>query len=146
MKAEWENYGDVDFMKYGGCLIKKTRHPNCYHVLSLTPDIYDYKGKYKNPMIVALCFVDVAAWKEDYPVVNKYSGYEHDYVPKTEEEQMSYCVDLINYYGIQEFEPDFPEETGCGCYALNYMEKWIVGKTIAQRFMKECRVPYKYRH
>ena len=57
---------------------------------------------------------------------------------------MNYCVDLINYYGIENFEPDFPSETGCGCYGFIW-DKIIVGKTIAQKFLKECGVPVEFR-
>ena len=57
---------------------------------------------------------------------------------------MYYSVDLISYYGIQEFEPEFPEETGCGPYGFT-LDKVIVGKTIAQRFLKEHDVPAKFR-
>ena len=59
---------------------------------------------------------------------------------------MSYCVDVINYYGLREFDPKFPEETGCGPYALEDASKWIVGRTIVKRFLKENDIPYEYRH
>lgn len=58
---------------------------------------------------------------------------------------MSYCVDLINYFGIEEFYPEFPEETGCGPYALGTAQQWIVGRQIAKRFLKEHDVPYGLR-
>lgn len=132
---EWKNYGDINFMEYGGCLIKKDDYPDCFHVLSLTTKIYDYKGKYKKPMIVAKCYIDLPDWISTD--VNSFAGYPKEYKPQTTDEKMSYCVDLIDYYGIHEFDPVFPEETGCGPYALGTIDKWIVGKTIAQRFMKE---------
>ena len=53
---------------------------------------------------------------------------------------------MINYYGIQNFDPEFPEETGCGPYALGDVSKWIVGKTIVKRFLKEHNIPYEFRH
>lgn len=146
---EWQNYGDINFIEHGGCLIKEDEHENCFHVLSLTTHIPDYKGKYKNPMIVAKCFIDLSDYlkpeDEDRKLFNICVGFDEDYIPQTLDEEMNYCVDLINYYGVQEFDPDFPEETGCGCYALGTVDKWIVGKTIVQRFMKECDVPVKFR-
>lgn len=147
---EWHNYGDINFIEHGGCLVKEDEYKDCFHVLSLTTYIPDYEGKYKNPMIVAKCFIDLSDWSipedEGRKEVNKWAGYDEDYIPYSLDEKMSYCVDLINYYGIQEFDPDFPKETGCGCYALGNVNQWIVGKTIAQRFMKEYGVPYEFRH
>lgn len=144
---KWKNFGDINFMEYGGCLVKEDDYPDCFHILSLTTNIYDYKGKYRKPVIVAKCYIDLSAWLENEEIkeVNKFAGYEEKYKPQTLEEKMSYCEDLIDYYGIQEFDPDFPAETGCGCYAHGTINKWIVGKTIAKRFMKEYGVPYEYR-
>lgn len=146
---EWQNYGDMNFMEHGGCLVKEDEHENCFHVLSLTTSIPDYKGKYKRPMIAAKCFVDLTDWlkpeDKDRKSFNEHCGFDEDYIPQTLDEKMSYCVDLINYYGIQEFDPDFPEETGCSCYGFTW-GKIIVGKTIAQRFLQECGVPYEFRH
>lgn len=145
----WQNYGDVNFIEYGGCLVAEDQYPECFHIMYLTTDIYDYHGKYKKPMIVAKCFIDLSDWlkpeDEDRKTINRFAGYDEDYIPQTLEEKMNYCVDLINYYGIQEFDPDFPKETGCGCYALGSVSQWIVGKTIAQRFMKEYGVSRELR-
>lgn len=144
---EWKNFGDVNFIEYGGCLVKADSHPNCYHVLTLITEIPDYVGKYKKPMIVARCFIDLDCWLDNQTLfeINQFTGASCDYIPKTEEELILYCTDLINYYGIREFDPDFPKETGCGCYALGNINKWIVGKQIAQKFMKECEVPKEFR-
>ena len=38
----WQNYGDVNFIEYGGCLVAEDQHPECFHIMSLTTDIYDY--------------------------------------------------------------------------------------------------------
>lgn len=133
---EWRNFGDVNFMEHGGCLVKKDGHSDSFHVISLTTEIYDYKGKYKKPMIVARCYIgNLSDWvSED---VNDFVGYSKNYKPQTLDEKMSYCVNLITYYGIHEFDPIFPEETGCGPYALGTVDKWIVGKMIAERFIKQ---------
>lgn len=144
---EWHNYGDINFIEYGGCLVRETDYEDCFDVIWLSTELPDYKVKYKIPMIVVKCFIDLSCWLDNKTLfeINEFTGSPIDYIPQTLDEKMSYCVDLINYYGIQEFDPDFPEETGCGCYALGTIDKWIVGKTIAQRFMKECGVPVKYR-
>ena len=146
---QWQNFGDINFIDYGGCLVKATPFRDSFKVLSLTTEVYDYDGKYKKPMIVAYCFIDMSDWlkpeDEGRKKVNQYAGYDEGYIPQTQEEKMSYCVDLINYYGVQEFDPEFPKETGCGCYALGTVSQWIVGKTIAQRFMKEHGVPRELR-
>lgn len=149
MKKEWKNYGDVNFMEYGGCLVKEfPNYPNAFYVMSLTTEVY-CECKYKKPMIVARCFIDLEDWlnpnDDQRKEVNKNAGYKEDYIPYTLDEKMSYCVDLINHLGIHEFDPVFPEETGCGPYGLGTLPQWIVGKTIAQRFMKEYGVPYQFR-
>ena len=145
----WINYGDINFIEHGGFLVKEDDYKDCFHVIFLQTHIdYDYKGDYKIPMIVAKCYIDLSCWledKEDREKVNHFVGNDKDFIPQTLEEKMSYCVDLINYYGIQEFDPDFPKETGCGCYAIGTVKDWIVGKTIVQRFLKEYDVPLRYR-
>ncbi|WP_346961313.1 hypothetical protein [Clostridium sp.] len=144
MKYEWQNYGDINFIGYGGCLVRKTEHEDCFEVMSLTTEICDYDGEYEKPMIVARCYIDLSCWEDSFKKVNYNVGYDKNYTPKTEEQKMSYCVDLINYYGIQEFDPDFPEETGCGCYALGSLPQWIIGKAIAQKFMRNYEVPEEF--
>ena len=37
---EWKNYGDINFMAYGGCLIKEDDYPDWYY-------LNVEKGKYK---------------------------------------------------------------------------------------------------
>lgn len=146
---EWQNYGDINFLEYGGCLVREDRK-NCFEVIWLNTDItdYDYKGKYKKPMMIARCYIDLDCWlrinNDEKKSFNKCCGYKEDYVPYSLNEKMFYCTDLIGYYGIQEFEPDFPEETGCGPYGFTY-DKIIVGKTIVQRFLKENGVPVEWR-
>lgn len=140
----WENFGDINFLEYGGCLVRKDTKEDTYEIISLTTDICDYKGKYKNPCVVARCYVaDINDWIS--AEINSFAGYDENYRPETEDQKMSYCVDIINYYGIHEFDPEFPEETGCGPYAIGTIEQWIVGRQIAKRFLKEHNVPYGLR-
>ena len=143
---EWHNYGDINFIEYGGCLVRETDREDCFHVIWLATEIPDYNGKYKYPMIVARCYVDVSCWMDGKSLydINIFVGNPVSYIPQTTEEKMQYAVDLISYYAIQEFEPDFPSETGCGPYGFIW-DKIIVGKTIAQKFLKENDVPYKWR-
>ena len=141
----WVNLGDVNFLEYGGCLTRKGIREDAYEVISLTTGICDYEGKYKNPCIVARCYIaDINDWI--FAEINSCAGYDKDFRPETEDQKMSYCVDIINYYGIHEFDPVFPKETGCGPYALGTIKQWVVGKTIVKRFLKENDVPYEFRH
>ena len=145
---EWHNFGDVNFLEYGGCLVRETDREDCFYVIWLNADVYDYKGKYKAPMIIAKCFVDLSDWLKpedsDRKEINKFFGYKEDYIPTTLHQKMMYCTDLISYYGIENYEPDFPSETGCSHYGFIW-DKIIVGKTITQKFLKENGVPYKWR-
>lgn len=147
MSQEWKNYGDENFITYGGNLVKADEYPNCFHVLVLNTEIFDYAGDYEEPVIVAMCYIDVSDWLDDdkRKSVNSFVGNSKDFIPNTMEEQMSYCVDLISYYGLHEFSPVFPEVTGCGPYALGTIDKWIVSKEIARNFMKEQGIPEDYR-
>lgn len=146
---EWHNYGDLNFLEHGGCLVKEDEYKDCFHVLMLTTYLPDYRGRLKYPMVVAKCFVDLSNYlkpdDEGRKEVNKFYNFDEDYIPQSLDEKMLFCVDLINHYGFHEFDPEFPEETGCGPYGFTW-DKIIVGKTIAQKFMKECGIPYKYRH
>ncbi len=146
---EWENYGDKNFLEYGGCLISEADSENCFHVIFLETEIFDYVGKYKKPMIVAKCYVDLSDYlnptNKTRKQVNTNAGYGKDYIPQTEEEKKFYCVELINYMGFHEFEPNFPEETGCNHYSLGTIGDWIVGKQIVKKFLKGYNVPTEYR-
>ena len=143
---EWYNYGDVNFLEYGGYLVREMDRENCFNVIFLATEIADHKKRYKHPMIVAKCYVDVSSWLDSETLhnVNDYVGNPTDFIPQTTEDKMRYATDLITYYGIAEFDPYFPEETGCGPYGFTW-DKIIVGKTIVQRFLKENSVPYKWR-
>ena len=143
---EWYNYGDVNFMEYGGCLVREAEFKDCFEVIWLITEVVGYKKRYKYPMIVAKCYVDISSWLDNETLhnVNDYVGNPSDFIPKTLEDKMRYVTDLIAYYGIAEFEPNFPEETGCSCYGFTW-NRIIVGKTIAQRFMKEHGVAAKFR-
>ena len=146
MRKEWHNFGDVNFLEYGGCLVRETDREDCFNVIWLATEIPGCKSKYKNPMMVAKCYVDVSSWldNETLHAINTFTGNPSDFIPKTLEEKMWYAVDLIGYYGIAEFEPDFPIETNCSCYGFTW-DKIIVGKTIAQKFLKENGVSVKWR-
>ena len=143
---KWQNYGDINFLEYGGCLVRETDREDCFNVIWLATEIADYKKRYNYPMMVAKCYVDLSSWldNETLHAINTFTGNPSDFIPKTLEEKMWYAVDLIGYYGIAEFEPDFPIETNCSCYGFTW-DRIIVGKTIAQRFLKENGVPYKWR-
>lgn len=143
---EWHNFGDVNFLEYGGCLVRETDREDCFNVIWLATEIPGCKSKYKNPMMVAKCYVDVSSWLDNKTlhIINTFTGNPSDFIPKTLEEKMWYAVDLIGYYGIENYEPDFPEETGCGPYGFTW-DKIIIGKTITQNFLKENGVPYKWR-
>lgn len=146
MNKKWYNYGDVDFIEYGGCLVRETDYKDCFNVIWLATEIADYKKRYKYPMIVAKCYVDISSWLDNKTLyeVNSHVGNPSGFIPKTLEEKMQYATDLIAYYGLDEFDPEFPEETGCGPYGFEW-DKIIVGKTITQKFLKENGVPVEFR-
>lgn len=147
---EWKNFGDVDFLEYGGCLVRETDREDCFNVIWLATEITDYKGKYKTPMMVAKCYVDLYDWLDktrnidERKEVNKFNGYPEDYIPESLHDKMMYCTDLIGYYGIANYNPEFPSKTECGPYGFTW-DKIIVGKQIAQRFLKENGVPSQWR-
>lgn len=97
---EWLNYGDVNFWEHGR-LIK--RHwpdkEDEYDVLCLEDG--DFNGK----VIVARCYVDINDPWIDKMAVWDYTGC---YPIKTEDDKMRFVIDCISYYGIHEFQPEFP--------------------------------------
>lgn len=144
---KWNNYGDVNFLDQGGCLVKKDEYEGCYNVISLMTPVCDYHGKYKKPCIVSRCFVDITDWmsRKNLQEINSYAGYPDSFKPKSEEEKEQFAADLIGYYGIGEFDPCFPEVTKCSPYGWNFSDA-IVGKAVAASFLKDCGVPYEWRH
>ena len=146
MKEKWHNYGDVNFLEHGGCLVQEDTYSNCYNVLVLNTNVYD-TSKYEEPVIIAMCYIDLSDWLEEdkRKEVNDFTGNNKDYIPNTLKEKMRYCADLINYYGLHEFSPTFPKETGCGTYALGTVEQWVVSREIACDFMKSYDIPEDYR-
>ena len=148
----WINYGDINYIENGGCLVRETDYPECYDVICLETNIYDYNGDYKIPMVVAKCFVDLSDWlkpdDKQRMEFNEQFGFDKDYIPHTLDEKMCYCADLVRNYGccIWEFNPVFPKETNLGSYSFGVaIDEMIVGKAIVQKFLKEYGVPLRYR-
>ena len=147
----WENCGDINFIKYGGCLVRETDYEECYEVMYLKTPIYDYNGDYDCPMIVVHCFVDLSDWlKEDDSnriQFNEQCGFDEDYIPSSLLEKQLYCADLVEHWGagVWEFDPTFPPITKLGCYSYGCSaDQMVVSKTIAVKFMREYNVPYRY--
>ena len=75
MNGKWINYGDLNYLDYGGCLVRNA--PGGYDVISLTTGICDYKGKFKKPCIIAKCYIDFASWlKDSRKEINSFAGYD----------------------------------------------------------------------
>lgn len=153
----WNNYGDINFIQNGGCLVRETDYPECYEVMYLHTDLHVSKENYKVPMIVAHCFVDLSDWlqpdnKKRKEFLKEYGFLEEDFIPSSLEEKQLFCSMLVDNWGstIWEFNPTFPKITGLNCYSCPYpfeyafFEKMIVSKTIAVKFMREYGVPYRY--
>lgn len=139
---EWENYGDVNFFEYGGLLVRKdTEIENAYEFIWLYRDDED-------EVIVASGWADISDYlapeDKDRIMVNEIAGNRKDFIPTTENEKKNFLVDLVQTMGVHEFSPDFPEETGCSCYALGTVNDWYVPNDVAKRFLREHDVPEEY--
>lgn len=131
---KWQLYGDVNPLEYGGTYVKKDSEIDGYHALVIIGS--DEIGE-EDKAAVIFCYIDASWYEEPNEAVNNFCGYKKDYVPKTEEEIGSYITDLIRYYGVINFDPDFPKETGCNHYAVGTVNDWIVTKKVAKEFIAE---------
>ena len=142
LKNDWENYGDVNFMEHGGYLVRHNSKYNIYEVISLACHIPDVDIPIEDSCIVARCAVcNINDYLEDSKTLdelNSFFGYEKGYKPSTKEEMFAFAADLISFYGLWEFDPVFPKETGLGPYSLGApIEKMIVSKKTAEKFINE---------
>ena len=133
----WRNYGDVSFLEHGGCMVRE-KERGMYEVISLFPCIPDYEGDVEDPCIVAKCTVcDIGDYANDLKVrkeVNDIFGYPQDHIPVTADDLLMFAVNLVEMYGIWEFDPVFPEETGLGPYSYGApASKQIVSKALGPR-------------
>ena len=142
LKNDWENYGDINFMEHGGYLVRRNSKYNIFEVISLTCQIPDIDVPVEDPCIVARCAVcDISDYLKDKNILselNKVFGSQEGYIPSKEEELCAFATDLISYYGLWEFDPIFPDETGLGPYSLGAQaEKMVVSKETAKKFIQE---------
>jgi hypothetical protein len=88
------NYGDVNFLEYGGCLIEE-RTDTEYNVIYLRP--YDEDDLYQ----CAELTVDITDKWIDKDAVMKFGGMtEENFNP------IHFAIDCIDYYGPEEFGAD----------------------------------------
>lgn len=110
---EWKNYGDVNFLQYGGCLVKpayndisRREHPalaSIYDVFYLNTEA----GDSGEDLFAALCSVDISdTWIKKENVLEAIGLEETK--SKSIKEIMSedvFAKECVEYYGVENFSP-----------------------------------------
>lgn len=99
----YRNYGDVNFLTYGGCLVDSDHSDTEFRIIYLRP-YDDEEGLYQCAEII----VDINDSWIDRSQVMKYGGVtEDDFDP------VLFAIDCIEYYGPENFWAD-------GCWMYQY--------------------------
>lgn len=110
---KWENLGDVNFLSYGGCLVKHNwEEPDeslkyCYTVFYLNPEA----GENGDQNYAAQCFIDLTDSWLDYDGMLQSIGCDEfvgmsfeDLIKKID--PMVLAKELIEYHGVANFSPE----------------------------------------
>lgn len=113
---KWENFGDINFFAYGGCLVKPhqigeganidDRFKYCFDVFYLNPEF----GINGDQNFTALCCIDLTDNWLDYDGMLETCGCEDKVGIPFEElvkiiDPMLLAKEMVEYYGVVEFNP-----------------------------------------
>lgn len=146
MTEKWKNYGDIDYLTYGGCMVKPhwaeeelKEHPELstmYDVFYLNTEA----GENGNELLAALCTVDISdSWINKEEILYAIGLEEHKNKPIEEiltPEQ--YAKEVVEYYGVGNF--------GAHSYTHNYPVTWddyILTEKELLQWMNDLGIPYK---
>lgn len=102
----WKNLGDVNFLTYGGCLVRRShtdeelkRYPSLstlYTVIQLMPS-----DDHEDMVFVGICEVDIEDYTEDTGVLS-YADISGKILEEILEKESAeqFAADIISYYGI----------------------------------------------
>lgn len=138
----WYNYGNAPFLELGGCLIRKEGEKDTYELIILTPYIGEYIEDIDDPCIVVKCTIhDLGDYVHDDRLcreLNSIIGYPRDFIPASEEELLTFAVNLVEVFGVWDFDPVFPEETELGPWHYRApANRQIVSRASARRFIRQ---------
>lgn len=88
---EWENYGDVNFLTYGGTLLKEVA-PQEYEIIRLfTP----WSGTKEGEYILGTCHLNTQDYEDSMNKISDFTGADYSGLDKDK----WFAVDLVDYYG-----------------------------------------------
>ena len=88
---EWENYGDINFLTYGGTLLKEVA-PQEYEIIRLfTP----WSGTEEGEYILGTCYLNTKDYEDSIDDISKFTGEDYSGLDKDK----WFAVDLVDYYG-----------------------------------------------
>lgn len=88
---EWENYGDVNFLTYGGTLLKEVA-PQEYEIIRLfTP----WSGTKEGEYILGTCHLNTQDYEDSMDDISNFTGADYSGLDKDK----WFAVDLVDYYG-----------------------------------------------
>lgn len=100
------NYGDVNFLEWGGCLVDSDHSDTEFRIIYLRP-YDDEKDMYQ----CAEVYVDITdSWIDRKRVMDFCGMTEETFNP------IWFAIDCINYYGAENFGAD-----GCWMYKYDWM-------------------------
>lgn len=115
MENKWSNYGDKNFLDYGGCLLRDTASKHIFDVIDFDPeqvDVKDEDGSVVEAIHVFVAFLTVDIDEDwiDWQFVYRLHGLEdHDSEMRlTDFTPQELAVLAVNSYSEFDFSPVFP--------------------------------------
>lgn len=140
MKNTWMNLGDINFLQYGGHLVRKAyaeeqinKYPSLkhyYEVIFLVPD-----DDRENMMFAGICNIDLQDYV-DKPEIFSYAGYPELIGKSLNEIAESiglerFTADIVSYYGVANLGGESPKS----CYPC-CPEDWLVTREEVQKWLE----------
>lgn len=126
-KTEWTNMGDINFLAYGGCLVKphfSEEELKDHESLENTFDVFYLNtefGENGDENFAALCYVDLDDSWLPWADMLKYIGLDEEVGLPVEElvkkhSPMLLAKELVEYTGVQNFSPEVVKDDTCNRY------------------------------
>ena len=137
----WKNLGDVNFLQYGGCLVRKSyteehdkEYPtlaNYYEVISLIPD-----SNNEDFVLAGICSIDLEDYVETDSIFD-YAGYPELAGKKLQEiikeiGAEAFAAYIVSYYGVGNLCGESPKSR----YPMEKTD-WMVTRKEAEEWLKE---------
>lgn len=161
-KTEWTNMGDINFLAYGGCLVKphfSEEELKGHESLENTFDVFYLNtefGENGDENFAALCYVDLDDSWLPWVDMLKCIGLDEEVGLSVEELVKKYspmllAKELVEYAGVQNFSPEVVKNDTCNMYPYSAEDftvsdedlvKWLrdlgAGEIIDNKEKQQC--------